>query len=72
MSLKFMGIYSLEILVCGCKIKRYHGGKQVLIGCKIHETSNNVSFVCGVCGKSFGEKNKGKKLLKDHQWEHAI
>lgn len=63
------GIYSLEILNCKCKIKRYRGGKCILerdLTCEIH-LLNKRWFVCPKCGI------KGsKKFTKNHQWEHAV
>ena len=62
----FQGIFSLEVLDCGCKIKRYVGGKQITIGCNDHETT--VAFVCPSCGKAC----KNKKASKDCAWSHAL
>ena len=51
MNLKSMGLYSLELKDCGCKIKRFTGGKVVTIGCKNHQ--NSLEYVCPICEKTF-------------------
>lgn len=54
MTQTFKGIYSEEILACGCKVKRYTGGKVVHIAtlkCTAtpkHRTS--IKHICGKCG----------------------
>jgi len=63
-----MGIYGLEFLNCGCKIKHYKGGKTITYthhSCNLHV--NEITYVCIVCKKSML-----KKQLKDHRWSHAI
>ncbi len=62
---KLMGIYSSEILDCGCEIHKYLGGIQIHSGCNIHRFRK--LFVCQVCDKQL--KNKIK--LKEHKWTHA-
>lgn len=59
-----VGIYGLEVLECGCKIKHYAGGLTVRSGCKKHQSK--VLYVCRSCGKSMM-----KKELKKHKWTHA-
>jgi len=66
--MKLKGIYGLEELECGCKIKHYRGGKTVTYKnskCNVHVAG--VNFVCIVCEKSFS-----KIQLKEHRWSHAI
>jgi len=62
---KLMGIYSSEILECGCEIRKYLGGIQIQSGCDIHR--NRKLFVCPICDKIL----KNKKILKEHKWTHA-
>ena len=53
--LKPMGLYSLEEKNCGCKVKRYSGGKVVTIGCMKHETV--LEYVCPICEKKHNKKD---------------
>lgn len=69
---KFKGIRSEEILDCGCILKRYISGLNVI------DTEDNnpqctkhigfKEYECRSCGKKF----QGKKPLKQHRWEHAL
>jgi len=61
---KFRGIYSLEIKDCGCKIRRYSGGRVITIGCNAHSDRNE--YICPICGKK-----QSKKQLKTCKWSHA-
>ena len=70
--IKFQGIYGVEILNCGCQIKRYGlGGKVIIVGfakcTNLIKCRTKIKFVCGICGLNFS-----KKKLKEHQWNHAI
>jgi hypothetical protein len=74
---KRVGIYSLLIKDCGCKVKSYVGGKVVIEGCNNgHETE--VFHKCPSCGKIFHGKrgkgrynNNGKTEMKACAWSHA-
>ena len=63
---KPMGLYSLEEKECGCKIKRYTGGRVLIVGCKNHESS--TEYVCPTCKK----KHQSKQLLRKCKWSHAL
>lgn len=65
------GLYSSEILDCGCEIKRYGlGGKTILVAST--RCTNEIKCVskitheCGKCGLV-----TSKQGLKKHQWEHT-
>ena len=66
-NLVFRGIYSLEVLDCGCQIKRYTRSKTITIGCSLHPGIKR-QWICHKCNSEFSSE----KGLKDHQWEHAI
>lgn len=68
--MKLMGIYGLDILDCKCKVKRYRGGKTILIkyhGCKKHILDLETWYECVVCKGKFSKRD-----LKEHKWSHAI
>ena len=65
LNLKSYGICSLEEIDCGCKIRRYVGGRIITIGCNDH--TNKIEYVCPVC-----KKKLSKKQLKECRWSHAI
>ena len=73
-NVKPMGIYSLEVLECGCKLKRYISGLNVIDSddrnsqCTNPKHKNFKEHECRVCGEQF----KGKKPLSEHRWSHAI
>jgi len=71
-----MGIRSDELLDCGCKLKRYISGLNVIdsvdVGsnCKISSHQGFKEYECRVkyCGLKFSSKNQ----MKEHRWGHAI
>jgi len=69
---KSKGIRSEEILDCGCTLKRYISGLNVIdlegnnSQCTKHRGFKE--YECRSCGKKFQEQ----KLLKKHRWEHAL
>jgi len=60
------GLHSLEIKDCGCRIKRYTGGRVMLMGCRNHDSF--TKYVCPVCGKKYSKKPQ----LIECRWSHAI
>lgn len=71
---KFKGICSDEILDCGCKLKRYISGLNVIDPDDVGSNCSNLKHrgfkehECRVCGEKF----KGQRPLKKHKWSHAI
>ena len=70
----FRGIRSDEILDCGCKLKRYISGLNVIdpedynLQCTILQHKRFKEYQCRVCGEKF----KGQRPLKKHRWSHTI
>lgn len=66
------GLHTIQTLECGCKLKKYHSGVNVIDPedrdreCKQH--NDFKEFQCRVCGLLF----PGKLSLKNHKWTHAI
>lgn len=60
-----MGIYGLESLECGCKIRHYSGGMTIREGCNNHKTT--TTWICSICNQEFT-----KKRMRKHRWEHAL
>lgn len=71
---KFMGLHSLEVLDCGCKLRRYSSGLNVIdtenrsSKCKNPTHRGFKEYQCRVCNKKF----QGQKSLREHRWSHAI
>ena len=63
---KAMGLYSLENMDCECEIRRYMGGKVIIIGCENHPGFSE--YVCPTCGKKYRKRQQ----LKDCQWSHVL
>lgn len=68
MAVKFMGLYSLEVLPCGCSLKRYISGLNVIDEPKCKAHVGFKEYQCRSCNKQFPTKND----LKAHRWSHAI
>ncbi len=69
---KFKGIRSEEILDCGCTLKRYISGLNVIDLEDNHpQCTKHRGFKEYEC-RSCGEKLQSKKLLKKHRWGHAL
>ena len=72
--IKPMGIYSLEVLDCGCKLKRYCSGVTVIdsedrnLQCTNPKHIDFKEYECRVCGEKFD----GKTPLQEHRWSHAV
>ncbi len=70
---KFKGIRSDEILDCGCKLKRYISGLNVIdpedhnLQCTNPRHMGFKEYECRVCCKKFTCTQ-----LKKHRWSHAI
>jgi len=70
----FKGIRSDEILDCGCKLKRYISGLNVIdpedksSKCENPNHTGFKEYECRVCGEGF----RGKRPLRKHRWSHAI
>lgn len=67
---KFVGIRSEEVLDCGCILKRYISGLNVIDDpvCKELAHEHFKEHECRTCGEKFSSHN----LLKKHRWTHAI
>jgi len=71
---KFKGIRSDEILDCGCKLKRYISGLNVIdfedknSKCENPNHAGFKEYECRVCSEKF----QGKNTLRKHRWSHAI
>ena len=59
-------LYSQKFEPCGCKIRRYSGGKVFTKGCKDH--SDKMEYFCPVCKKEYPTELE----LKACRWSHAL
>lgn len=64
--MELKGIYGEIKKECGCIVRRYMGGKVVIIGCNKHPNRTRKFYKCGVCGERMTKAN-----LKEHKWIHG-
>jgi len=71
---KFQGIFSIETLYCGCKLKRFISGLNVIDPQDRSPTCENPkhrgykTYTCRTCNKNISSHGEMKK----HRWSHAI
>ncbi len=67
-NVKRMGIHSEEILKCGCMIKRYISGLNIIDNPQCDTHHDLKQYQCRSCNKFFNTH----VALKKHRWGHAI
>lgn len=67
---RLVGIHSEEKLPCGCILKRWISGLNVIDdpACEYHRHNRYRKYICGICGK----ETQGLGTMRQHKKEHAI